>query len=130
MKLGKGLNFFETAGRVRAWFSLGSVPADSALIYEVHSDGAAGKLDGFPTIWWDKITKLSYFFACFNSPYPSRTRGTAHAKGSTFVNDYEEEGDGKPTEWRDTFAFTPPPPRRLTPSLRKCATTGVTGGRS
>jgi len=47
------------------------VPADSALIYEVHSDGAAGKLDGFPTTWWDKITKLYYFFACFNSPYPS-----------------------------------------------------------
>ena len=79
----------------------------SVLIYEVHSDGSAGKLDGFHKIWWDKSTKLYYFFTCFNSRYPCRTRGTAHWQGSTFVNDYEEEVDGKPTEWRDTFVFTP-----------------------
>jgi hypothetical protein len=78
----------------------------SVLIYEVHSDGPAGKLDGFHTIWWDKSTKLYYFFACFNSPSPCRTRGTAHWQGSTFVNDYQEEVDGKPTECRDTFVFT------------------------
>jgi hypothetical protein len=66
------------------------------LIYEVHSDGSAGKLDGFLTIWWEKNTKLYYFLACFNNPNgPCRIRGTAHWEGNSFVNDYEETVKGK-----------------------------------
>jgi hypothetical protein len=77
------------------------------LIYEVHSNGSAGKLDGFHTIWWDKGAKLYYFLACFNHPdNPCRTRGTAHWEGDKFVNDYEEIIDGKKTQWRDSFTFT------------------------
>jgi len=78
------------------------------LIYEVHSDGSAGKLDGFLTIWWDKNTKLYYFLACFNNPNgPCRMRGTAHWEENSFVNDYEETVKGKRTSWRDSFTFAP-----------------------
>jgi hypothetical protein len=79
-----------------------------ALVYEVHSDGSAGKLDGFHTIWWDKKTQLYYFFACFGNPdSPCKMRGTAHWEGDLFVNDYALIVDGKNTRWRDTFTFTP-----------------------
>jgi hypothetical protein len=78
------------------------------LVYEVHSDGSAGKLDGFHTIWWDKSAKLYYFFACFNNPKsPCRMRGTAHWEGDSFVNNYESMVNGKSTRCRDTFTFTP-----------------------
>ena len=78
------------------------------LVYEVHSDGSAGKLDGFLTIWWDKTSQLYLFLACFNNPTsPCRTRGTAHWEGDAFVNDYEFTANGKKTPGRDTFTFTP-----------------------
>jgi hypothetical protein len=88
-------------GVVHAWLASGG----DVLIYEVHSDGSAGKLDGFHTIWWDEGKKLYYFFACFNGASPCSMRGTAHREGSTFVNDYVETVDGKNTRWRDTFAI-------------------------
>lgn len=78
------------------------------LLYEVHSDGSAGKLDGFLTIWWDQGTKLYYVIACFNNPSsPCRMRGTAQWNGESFVNDYHSTVDGKDTHWRDIFTFTP-----------------------
>ena len=78
------------------------------LIYEVHSDGSAGMLDGFLTIWWDKNAKLYYFLACFNNPNcPCRMRGTARWEGDSFVNDYEETVKGKRRSWRDSFTFAP-----------------------
>ena len=78
------------------------------LLYEVHSEGSAGKLDGFLTIWWDKGTKLYYVIACFNNPSgPCRMRGTAQWNGESFVNDYHSTVNGKDTQSRDTFTFTP-----------------------
>lgn len=79
----------------------------TTLIYEVSSNGSAGKLDGFLTIWWDKDSQLYHFFACFNDPdRPCHARGTAHWEGEVFVNDYDETIDGKKTAWRDSFTFT------------------------
>ena len=40
----------------------------TTLIYEVHSDGSAGKLDGMLVIWWDKEASLYRVFVCFNNP--------------------------------------------------------------
>src|SRR6516225_7955412 len=78
------------------------------LVYEVHSDGSAGKLDGFLTIWWDQGAKLYYVLACFNDPSsPCRMRGTAHWEGEAFVNDYDLTEGGRKTPGRDTFTFTP-----------------------
>jgi len=34
-------------------------------------------------------------------------RGTAQWNGESFVNDYHSTVDGKDTQWRDTFTFTP-----------------------
>jgi hypothetical protein len=80
----------------------------TTLIYEVHSDGSAGKLDGMLVIWWDKDANLYRVFVCFNNPsHPGEMRGTAHWEGDSFVNDYEQTVKGKKMSWRDTFAFTP-----------------------
>lgn len=78
-----------------------------ALVYEVHSDGSAGKLDGFHTIWWDQTAGIYYFVACFNDvEAPCKMRGAAHWEGDAFVNDYDVVVDGKKTPCRDTFTFT------------------------
>lgn len=91
-------------GKVEARLASGGY----TLVYEVHSNGSAGKLEGFHTIWWDKNTKLYYFFACFNNPdSPCRMRGTAHWEGDSLVNDYEFIVNGKKVPCRDTFTFTP-----------------------
>jgi len=80
----------------------------TALIYEVHSHGSAGKLDGMLVIWWDRDAGLYRVFVCFNNPsHPCEMRGTAHWEGDSFVNDYEQTVQGKSTSWRDTFTFTP-----------------------
>lgn len=84
------------------------VAGGTSLLYEVHSDGSAGKLDGFLLIWWDNKTKLYQLFACFNDPNrPCRARGTGTWEGATFVNDYEERINGRRTNWRDSFVITP-----------------------
>jgi len=100
--------FFPNGGSRRGIVHVRLAAGGNTLIYEVHSDGSAGKLDGFHTIWWDRRAKLYYFFACFNNPNrPCRMRGSAHWEGDTFVNDYEEIVDGKKTQWRDSFVITP-----------------------
>lgn len=80
----------------------------TTLLYEVHSDGPAGKLEGMLVIWWDKGASLYRLFVCFNNPaHPCKMRGSAHWDGETFVNDYEEIVNGNKTSWRDSFSFTP-----------------------
>jgi hypothetical protein len=80
----------------------------TTFLYEVDSNGTAGKLNGFLAIWWDPEAKIYDVFVCFNSPkHPCRRRGTAHWAGDTLVNDYELPAAGKTTRWRDTFHFTP-----------------------
>jgi len=80
----------------------------TTLLYEVDSDGSAGKLNGFLAIWWNSEAKIYDVFVCFNSPrHPCRMRGTARWEGDGFVNDYELPAGGKTTRWRDTFRFTP-----------------------
>ena len=100
--------FFPTGGsrtgHVRARLASGGY----TLLYEVHSDGSAGKLDGFLTIWWDRNAHHYSFFACFNDPEsPCHMRGRAQWEGNSFVNYYDVTADGKKTPWRDTFTFTP-----------------------
>jgi hypothetical protein len=76
----------------------------TTLIGEGSSDGSVGPLSYMITIWWDKRAKVYYFFTCFKDTGSScKVRGTAHWEGDTFVNDYEEIENGKPTKWRDSF---------------------------
>jgi hypothetical protein len=99
--------FFPAGGSRHGAVRVRLAAGGNVLIYKVHSNGSAGKLDGFHTIWWDKGANLYYFFACFNNPgHPCRMRGTAHWEGDAFVNDYEETVDGKKTQCRDSFTFT------------------------
>jgi len=96
--------FFPKGGSRHGRSHVRLVAGGTSVFAEFHSDGSAGKLDGLYVIWWDKPTNLYRFFVCFNdSKSPCKLRGTAHWEGDTFVNDYEEEVDGKMTEWRDSF---------------------------
>src|SRR5882724_2073343 len=98
--------FFPTGGARHGIVHVRLAAGGSTLIYEVHSDGSAGRLDGMLVIWWDEDTSLYRFFICFNnSTHPCKMRGTAHWEGESFVNDYEETTKGTTASWRDTFTF-------------------------
>jgi hypothetical protein len=100
--------FFPSAGSRHGIVHVRLAAGGTTLIYEVHSNGSAGELDGVLLIWWDKAAKLYRIFVCFNNPNsPCKMRGTAHWEGEKFVNDYEETIGGKETRWRDTFEFAP-----------------------
>jgi hypothetical protein len=96
--------FFPNGGSRHGHSHVRLVGDGTSLLAEFHSNGSAGKLDGLYVIWWDKPANIYRFFVCFNdSTTPCKLRGTAHWEGETFVNDYEEEVDGKMTKWRDSF---------------------------
>jgi hypothetical protein len=98
---------FPNGGSRRGSVQVHLAAGGTTLVYEVHSDGSAGKLDGFLLIWWEQSSKLYDVFACFNSPRrPCRMRGTARWENDVFVNDYEAS-DAPKTRWRDSFHFTP-----------------------
>ena len=100
--------FFPNGGSRHGLVHIKLAAGGTTLIYEVHSDGSAGKLDGMLVIWWDKEASLYRVFVCFNNPgHPCEMRGTAHWEGDLFVNDYEQTVKGKKTSWRDSFTFTP-----------------------
>ena len=100
--------FFQNGGSRHGVVQVRLAAGGTTLIYEVHSDGSAGKLDGMLVIWWDKNANLYRVFVCFNNPsHPCEMRGSAHWEGDSFVNDYKETVKGKKMSWRDTFTFTP-----------------------
>jgi hypothetical protein len=100
--------FFPNGGSRHGTVHARLAAGGTTMIYEVHSDGSAGILDGMLIIWWDKAAALYRFISCFNNPNnPCRMRGTAHWEEDRFVNDYEETVNGKKTQWRDSFTFTP-----------------------
>jgi hypothetical protein len=100
--------FFPNGGSRHGVVRVRLAAGGTTLIYEVHSDGSAGKLDGMLVIWWDKWASLYRVFVCFNNPsHPCEMRGTARWEDDSFVNDYEQTGKGKKTSWRDSFTFTP-----------------------
>jgi hypothetical protein len=99
---------FPNGGSRRGIVHVKLAAGGTTLIYEVHSDGSAGKLDGMLVIWWDKNASLYRVFVCFNNPrHPCEMRGTARWEGDSFVNDYEDVVKGRKTSWRDTFTFAP-----------------------
>lgn len=96
--------FFPNGGSRHGFSHVQLVAGGTTLLEDVHSNGSAGPLDGLLAIWWDKNARVYRFFTCFNDPAnPCEVRGTAHWKGKTFVNDYEEMVNGKMTKGRDTF---------------------------
>jgi hypothetical protein len=100
--------FFPNGGSRHGVAHVKLAAGGTTLIYEVQSDGSAGKLDGMLVIWWDKEASLYRVFVCFNSPsHPCEMRGTARWKDDSFVNDYAQTVKGKKTSWRDSFTFTP-----------------------
>lgn len=97
-------NFFLKGGSRHGRSHSRLAAGGTTLINEIHSDGSAGRLNGFIVIWWDKDANLYRFFTCFSHPgSPCKMRGTAHWEGNDFVNDYEEVVDGKNVKCRDSF---------------------------
>jgi hypothetical protein len=101
-------SFFPQRGSRRGKVHARLASGGYTLVYEVHSNGTAGELDGFHVIWWDPKAKAYRFFACFNDAgEPCIDRGTAQWEGDAFVNNYYFEAGGKHIRGRDTFTFTP-----------------------
>lgn len=68
--------FFPNGGSRHSVVHVRPAAGGTTLIYEVHSDGSAGKLDGMLVIWWDKEASLYRVFVCFNNPgHPCEVRG-------------------------------------------------------
>jgi len=89
----------------------------TALVSEGHSVGTVGgDLRWFITIWWDPNAKSYRFLTCFKTPTDAgcELRGTAHWEGDTFVNDYEEEINGKRTKMQDLWTDITPNSHTLT----------------
>jgi len=102
-------SFFPNGGSRRGHTHVRLIAGGTTLIDEVHSDGSAGKLDGVLVMWWDSVGRTYRFFTCFNGAGdPCKARGTAHWEGNIFVNDYEENVDGKTAKFRDSFVQITP----------------------
>lgn len=89
----------------------------TALVSEGHSVGTVGgELQWFIAIWWDPGAKCYRFLTCFRTPTDAgcELRGTAHWDGDTFVNDYEEVINGKPTKMQDLWTDITPNSHTLT----------------
>ena len=110
--------FFPKGGERRGRAHIHLAAGGTTLVNEVHSDGSAGKLDGFVVIWWDSGAKTYRFFTCFNDPAsPCEVRGSAHWEGDEFVNDYEESLNGKPTKSEDRWIHITPNSHTLVASM-------------
>jgi hypothetical protein len=89
----------------------------TALVSEGHSVGTVGgDLHWFITIWWDPNAKIYRFLTCFKTLADAgcELRSTAHWEGDTFVNDYEEEINGKRTRIQDLWTDIAPDSHTLT----------------
>jgi hypothetical protein len=106
--------FFPNGGSRHGHTHVTLTAGGTTLMDEVHSDGSAGKLDGLVIIWWEKAAGVYRFFVCFNDAASAcKVRGTAHWEGDTFVNDYDEEINGKKVKCRDSFVEITPNSHKL-----------------
>ena len=96
--------FFPNGGERKGKTHIRLAPGGAMLVMEGHSDGSAGPLSYLIVIWWDTQAKLYRYFTCFKDAESGcEVRGTAHWESNTFVNDYEQEVDGRKLQFRDTF---------------------------
>lgn len=89
----------------------------TALVDDGHTLGVVGgELTWFETIWWDPAVRGYRFLTCFKASDANgcELRGTAQWVGDTFVNEYEELVDGKPTKMRDVWSDITPKSHTLT----------------
>jgi hypothetical protein len=73
-----------------------------SLIEEYRSNGSAGDLRFLALLWWDPESQVYRFLACANND-GCRLRGTAKWEGTSLVNTWEEEIEGKKMSFQDSF---------------------------
>jgi hypothetical protein len=96
--------FFPNGGKRKGQTQIRLAAGGAMLVMEGHSDGSAGPLSYLIVIWWDTQAKLYRYFTCFKDAGSGcQVRGTAHWESNAFVNDYEQELDGRKLKFRDTF---------------------------
>jgi len=96
--------FFPNGGERKGKTHIRLAAGGAMLVMEGHSDGSAGPLSYMIVVWWDQDAKLYRYFTWFKDAESGcEVRGTAHWESNVFVNDYEEEVDGKKLKFRDTF---------------------------
>jgi len=96
--------FFPHGGERKGKTQIRLAAGGAMLVMEGHSDGSAGPLSYLIVIWWDTQAKLYRYFACFKDAGSGcQVRGTARWESNAFVNDFQEELDGRKLKFRDTF---------------------------
>jgi hypothetical protein len=88
----------------RATFTVG--PGFS-LVENYRSTGSAGDLRFLGILWWDPKSNAYQFFTCANDE-GCALRGTARWEGNNLVNTWEEEVNGKPALFKDSFVDISP----------------------
>lgn len=87
------------------------------LVSEGHTMGTVGgELRWYSAFWWDPAANVYQYLTCFKAADGNgcELRGTAHWEGDTFVNDYVETVDGKPTKMKDVWSDITPNSHTLT----------------
>ena len=83
-----------------------------SLIEDYKSSGSAGELQFLALLWWDQSAQVYRLLTCANND-GFGLRGTARWQGNTLVNSWQEEVNGKTSEFKDSFVDISPSGFRL-----------------
>ncbi len=83
-----------------------------SLIEDYKSSGSAGPLNFLALLWWDQSAQAYRLFTCANND-GCAVRGTAKWDGNSLVNSWQEEINGKPATFKDSFVDISPSAFRL-----------------
>ena len=73
-----------------------------SLIEDYRSNGSAGELRFLALVWWDPSAQVYRLLTCANND-GCHLRGTLKWEGSALVNSWEEQVNGKPATFKDSF---------------------------
>lgn len=99
-------------GKTRQGVALFHAGPGFSLIEDYKSNGSAGDLNFLALLWWDQAAQAYRLFTCANND-GCAVRGTAKWDGNALVNSWQEEINGKPATFKDSFVDISPSAFRL-----------------
>jgi hypothetical protein len=96
-----------TQGRTRQGRATFTIGPGFSLLENYRSNGSAGDLRFLGVLWWDSKSNAYPFFTCANDQ-GCAVRGSARWEGNNLVNTWEEEVNGKPVAFKDSFVDISP----------------------
>jgi DNA-binding beta-propeller fold protein YncE len=94
----------------------------ASLIEDYQSNGSAGPLSFLGLLWWDPSGHVYRLLTCANND-GCHPRGSARWEGNKLVNSWEEQVDGKPATFKDSFVD-------ILPSSFRLVSEGTLGGKT